>query len=154
MSDLDEELDRLNSNINGVISKISELNNRVEELEETVDDLQDTVTILENVVDVDLDRKSYEELTREDKAREIQTALIKEAESSSTGKAAMNFREVRLLFNGRPSTGHCYDLMDLAAQEQGFDYQERDADGNNRIVVDLEDVKESLLVHAVNNGGD
>jgi hypothetical protein len=114
------------------------------------DDVQERLVALESTVDTDLDGKAYEELTRKDKVREIQTALINEAASSPTNKTAMDYQEIRWLFNARPSTGHVYDLMDFAGQENGFDYQHRDG-GNNRLTVDLDDVNEELRVHAANN---
>jgi hypothetical protein len=130
------------------------LANRVDELEtggnNFPDDLGERLVALESTVDTDLDGKAYEELTRKDKVREIQTALIDEAASSATNKAAMDYQEIRWLFNARPSAGHVYDLMDFAGQEDGFDYQRRDGD-NNRLTVDLDDVNEELRVHAANN---
>jgi hypothetical protein len=134
--------------------QLNRLADRVDELEtggnNLPDDLGERLVALESAVDTDLDGKAYEELTRKDKVREIQTALINEAASSPTNKTAMDYQEIRWLFNARPSTGHVYDLMDFAGQEDGFDYQRRDGD-NNRLTVDLDDVNEELRVHAANN---
>lgn len=65
----------------------------------------------------------------------------------------MDYQEIRWLFNGRPSTGHVYDLMDFAGQEDGFGYDRREGK-NNRLTVDLDEVNESLQVHAANNRAD
>lgn len=121
-----------------------------EPIEDVVDDLKQRLRAVESAVDTDLDGKAYGELTRKDKVRQIQTALINEATGSPTDKAAMDYQEIRWLFNGQPSTGHVYDLMDFAGQEDGFDYDRRDGK-NNRLTVDLDAVKDELQVHAVND---
>lgn len=148
--DVDQEFERIDGNLRAFEQRIKSLQETVDTLEETVRDVDQRVATIEAQVQLDMDEKDYEQLTREDKAREIQSSLIHAARESPTDKAAMNYREVRFLFNGRPSTGHCYDLMDLAAQEDGFDYEERE-EHENRITVNLPDVNDELVVHAVNN---
>lgn len=56
-----------------------------------------------------------------------------------------------MLFGGKPSTGHCYDLMNLAADADDFEYQER-SDDDNRLTADAAAVNDSAVLHAVNNG--
>lgn len=75
--------------------------------------------------------------------------MIEDTKKRPTGKAAVNYKEVYYLFDAQPSKGHVYDLMDLVAQKDGFSYDKRDEEVN-RLTVDLDDVNESLLVHAAN----
>ncbi|MFB6201579.1 MAG: hypothetical protein ABEI98_06180, partial [Halorhabdus sp.] len=122
---------------------------RIDDLEAEVEELRELIEEHDRVVDTDLDGKSYEQLTRTDKVREIRRALVEEAAGSATNKASMEYQDVRWLFNGRPSTGHVYDLMAVAAQESGFHYQEREDD--SRLVVDLSGVPTSLKTGATDS---
>jgi cell division septum initiation protein DivIVA len=152
VQDLEERLEHMHRELAKARQRITELEEQLEDGAggDVPDDLGERLVALESTVDTDLDGKAYEELTRKDKVREIQTALIDEAASSTTNKTAIDYQEIRWLFNARPSAGHVYDLMDFAGQEDGFDYQRRDGD-NNRLTVDLDDVNEELRVHAANN---
>lgn len=127
------------------------------ELWALVEQLQAEVGRLQDQLETDLEGKRYKELGREEKVRKIHLALVDEAQKQPTGKASMEYDDVRWLFNGRPSTGHCYDLMQLAGTTEGFEYEARD-DNPNRLTVDLGAVNDDALVHAANNpptsGGD
>ena len=153
---LDQELDRLTRIIAKLRGRVHDVEQRIDDLDDggldvdddVIEDLKQDIEELRHVVNVDLDGKRYQQLTRDDKVREIQAALLSEALGRQTQKAAMNYTDVRWLFNGKPSTGHTYTLMEVAGQGTGFDYQERDE--KNRIVVDAgevpEGVKQSLQV--------
>lgn len=147
---LDEELDRLGQEFAEFRSRLYEIEQRVDDLEEgdadvddeELQDLREDVDELRAVIDTGADQKAYEQMTRQDKVRQIQATLIEEAEGMQTGKAAMEYKDVKWLFNGHPGTGHVYDLMEYAAREDGFNYQEREQ--NNRVTVDMNDVPESV----------
>ena len=109
---------------------------------DVIEQIQQNIEELRHVVNVDLDGKRYQQLTRDDKVREIQAALLSEALGRQTHKAAMDYTDVKWLFNGKASTGHVYDLMQTAGSETGFEYHERDE--KNRIVVDADDVPEGV----------
>lgn len=117
---------------------------------------QDRLAELEAVVDTDLDALDYEQMTKKDKVRLIQQHLVEEADGTANGKAAMKYNDVKWLFNGQPSPGHCYDLMALAGDESGFDYEEFGGDRTNRITVNLGRVNNVAAFHAANKaaGGD
>jgi TolA-binding protein len=102
----------------------------VADLQETIAELEQRVDHLEDAVETDLEEREYKQLSRKDKARAIQEELIKTAKNRPTKKAAMTYNEVFHLFNAKSSTGHVYDLMKLAAQEAGFDYEEPEDDPN------------------------
>jgi len=153
---VDEIEDRVTDEVARLSKELAQLRGRITALEEQgvdVDDveavdqdaiegLQEDIEELRHIVNVDLDGKSYEQLTPDDKVREIQATLVEEAVGRQTRAAAMDYRDVKWLFNGRASTGHVYDLMQRAGSESGFEYQERDE--NHRIVVDVDDVPDGV----------
>lgn len=157
---VDELEDQLTEEVSRISKELAQMRGRVHSVEQRLDegdldvdddvveDLRKDIEELRHVVNIDLDGKSYHELTRDDKVREIQATLLQEAESRQTHKSAMNYTDVKWLFNGKPSTGHVYDIMQVAGEETGFEYQERDE--KNRIVVNARDVpdgvKQSLQV--------
>jgi hypothetical protein len=116
----------------------------------SLNDLEQRLSELESVVDTDFRAMEYEQMTRQDKARMIQAELIEEAKESANGKAAFDYNDVLWLFNKQPSKGHSYDLMELAAEASGFDYQEREGSRKNRITVDMDAVNEEPVFHGVN----
>jgi hypothetical protein len=135
------------NNANG---RSQDVESSVWDLEDRLDEIEQRLMVLEDAVNTDLEEKEYGQLSRKDKARAIQEELVETAKDRPTNKAAMTYNEVYHLFNAKPSTGHVYDLMKLAAQEPGFDYDDLEEE-KDRITVDLADVKESLLVHVANN---
>lgn len=120
------------------------------ELEQEVERLRERVAELEQVVDTDMDALTYEQMTKKDKVREIRAYLVREATSSANGGAALTYDNVQALFNGRPSPGHAYDLMQVAATAEGFNYDQFDGDRTNRITVNLDGVKDVDRFHAAN----
>lgn len=113
---------------------------RLDELEEKVDSLMQTV-------DPNPERASYDQLTRDQKIHRIRTQLLKQA-ADTNGRASMNYREIKMLFDGNPSDGHAYDLMEAAGQMDGYESQ---TEPNRRVIVRQEDVNDTSLVHIVNN---
>jgi len=155
--DLVERVDALEDTVTEEVARLSEelaqLRGRIHALKEqnvdvdgvdqdVIKDLQEDIEELRHVVNVDLDGKSYEQLTPDDKVREIQAALLNEAVGRETGAAAMDYSDVTWLFNGKASTGQVYNLMHRAGSETGFEYQERDR--VNRVVVDANEVPEGV----------
>lgn len=122
-----------------------EENNLLGRLEE----LEGRLGHVEEIVDHDIGELEYEQLTKRDKVRQIQDSLIQEAEERPNGKAAMDYQDVRWLFDGNPSRGHTYDLMRLAAGEDGFTYEES-SDENNRLKADLGTAKDSIRFRTAN----
>lgn len=120
------------------------------ELWALVEQLSAEVSRLQEELAPDTDGKSYEQLSRAEKVHQIQVAALEDAQGAPTRKAALTYREVKMLFGGKPSTGHCYDLMSLAGDRDGFAYEERD-DSPNRLTADLGAVNSPELLHAVNN---
>lgn len=117
---------------------------------ENYDELRETVAEVERVAQDDLDRMEYEQLGKEDKVRIIQSHLVEDAENNRRGTAALNYREVRLLFDKRASPGHAYDLMELAGEEPGFNYEQNKDGKNNRVTVNLDAVNDKAVFHGAN----
>lgn len=113
-----------------------------------INELEERLAQLEQVVDTDVGAIRYEQLTKQDKVRKVRIALVNRAGGSGT--ARMTYGEVQSLLNNRPSPGHAYDLMELAGECDGFDYQRPDGP-DNRIVVNMDDVNDDALIHAANN---
>lgn len=120
---------------------------------ERVDELADRVATLEGAVETNPGTLAYEQMTRKDKTRAVQQALVSKAKQKHNGKAWFDYSTVQAVLEGEPSPGHAYDLMALAAKESGFDYQEP-GDKPNRLVVDLDAVNNVAAFHAANKATD
>ena len=116
-----------------------------------VEDLEKRVAELEELVDPDPGGVAYEQLTSDQKVHRIRVALLEQA---SAGNApTMKYDDVRWLFDGKPSAGHAYDLMERAANADGYVYETGGhGDGQKRIRVEPDAVNDERIVHAVNNG--
>lgn len=119
------------------------------EAAERFESLAERVAELEELVDPDPGGTEYEQLTKDQKVHRLRKTL---AENAATGVgSAMKYREVMMLFDGHPSAGHCYDLMEAAATLDGFVYDKAgNGKGEKRIKVVLDNVNDETLVHAVN----
>ena len=151
----DDEPDGLDTRLNDLEARMDALNrsrlhlrDRIEELEAENDQLRDDLATLNTVVDPDPGRTEYDQLARSHKVNRIRTTLAETA-ARSNGKDAMKYKEVMMLFDGHPSPGHCYDLMERAAHLDGFAYDDG-RDGEKRIRVNLPDVNDETLIHAAN----
>lgn len=121
----------------------------IEEQREELEQLRDRVAELEEIVDPDPGATEYEQLTKPQKVHRLRKHLVQEA-AQTNGKYALKYREVKALFDGHPSAGHCYDLMDRAGELEGFGYDEGTG-GEKRVRANLEAVNDETLLHAVNN---
>lgn len=118
------------------------------EAADRVENLEERVAELEKVVDPDPGTTEYEQLTKSQKVHRIRKTLVENA-ARTNGRDGMKYKAVMTLFNGHPSPGHCYDLMERAGYADGFAYDES-AGGEKRIQVDVADVNDETLVHAAN----
>lgn len=115
-------------------------------------ELEARVAELEGLVDPDPGATAYQQLTKAQKVHRVRSALVEEAEKSG-GRAALKYDDVKWLFDGHPSAGHCYDLMERAADMDGFAYDRPAGDGGQkRVRVNLDGVNDLDRFHAVNNG--
>jgi hypothetical protein len=86
------------------------------------------------------DKKTYDEMDRHDKATVIRSKLRAEAESTG-GKARAKYKDIVRMFDGRPSAGHAYDLMETAAEGDGFALG-TDPEGHKRLTFDARRVND------------
>lgn len=120
--------------------KVKDLENRVETLEEQNEDLHATIETLQDRVP-DPMHMDHDNLSKQEKATILRTKLKKMAEASR-GKAAMDYKDVMQVFDGQPSPGHAYDIMEVVQYRPGFSYGQS-PDGQKRVEVDLDGVKDA-----------
>jgi cell division septum initiation protein DivIVA len=150
--DVGAQLDDLEARFDALNRARLDLRDRVETLEAENERLREQLADLRTVVDPDPADQDYEALDRSRKVHRVRRRLVEDA-ASSNGKASMDYTAVKWLFDGYPSDGHCYDLMQLAENLDGFRYQERDG-GSNRVLVNLDAVNDETLIHAANNASE
>lgn len=115
-----------------------------------IDDLEQRLSELERLVEPDPGQTDYETLTKAQKVYRVRKALVETA-ANTNGRDAMKYKAVIRLFDGHPSPGHAYTLMENSADLDGFAYDTANGkDGEKRIRVKLEDVNDDALVHAAN----
>lgn len=139
-----------------VEQRLDVLNDVIDRLEkETADlerenaELRRQVAELKAQVDPDPGSKEYADLSRAEKVRRVREQLVDVAETNHNGKASMKYKEIMMLFGGNPSPGHCYDLMERAGELDGFGY-DTNGEGQKRIRVDVDAVKDESLFHTAN----
>lgn len=142
--------DELDRRIGENARNLAVVTQEVRELRATVEDLQATIDVLEERAP-DPERLAYEQMDREDKVTVVRSTLKRIAESNG-GKHRMHYDDVQSALGGKPSPGHAYDLMDWAADADGFEY-DTDADGTHRLRVDLDAVNEQDGFIPANKGG-
>lgn len=130
-------------------TRIDALTDAIERLEETVEEQQDRIAELEELVNPDPADVEYAQLTKDQKVFKIRKHLIEDA-AKTNGVSRMVYREIKALFDGHPSPGHCYDLMKQAAQVDGYEYDQAGGDGQKRVRVAMNAVKDETLIHAAN----
>ncbi|MEZ3163270.1 hypothetical protein ABNG03_00140 [Halorubrum sp. RMP-47] len=138
--------------VDGDSSEYDTIVEAVHEIVEENQQLRERVAELEGLVDPDPGATDYQQLTKPQKVSRVRSALVEEAEKRG-GRAALQYDDVKWLFDGYPSAGHCYDLMERAADLDGFAYDRPSGDGGQkRVRVNLDGVNDLERFHAVNNG--
>lgn len=107
---------------------------KVQEQEQAITELQERVAALEAAQP---DRSEYDDLDRETKVGMVREHLVERAQTQH-GRAAIDYDGVMWeVFDGEPSADHCYTLMELAAEAEGFDLRDPNS-GNRELVVDID----------------
>ncbi|WP_224450552.1 hypothetical protein [Haloprofundus salilacus] len=125
----------------------------IDELEAENERLSERLAELEQLVSPHPESVTYGQLTRSQKVHRIRNKLVDDAASRQTKKSQMVYKDVKWLFDGHPSPGHCYDLMRLAGELEGFSYETGD-NRSNRVIVNLAAVNDETLIHAANNASE
>jgi len=145
-------VDVLEKRMDALSTKLDVQAGRIDDLERENAELRRQLAEVKGHVDPDPGSKAYDELSRAEKVQIVRSQLVDVAESTHDGRAAMKYKEIMYLFDGHPSAGHCYDLMERAGQLEGFAYDTGgNGKGSKRVRVNLEAVKEPASFHAVNN---
>jgi multidrug resistance efflux pump len=116
---------------------VNALRRKVKNQEERIDELEDTVVELEAVVESledrapDPSRLDYQNMDRSDKTTVIRSKLKAEADATN-GTAKAEYKDVIRMFDGHPSAGHAYQLMEAAGGLDGCNYDES-PDGTKRV---------------------
>lgn len=133
---------------------VEALQRKVNTQADRIEDLEDRLGKLEELVDPDPGATGYEQLTKDQKVFRVRRHLLERADKTN-GRAAMKYKEIMMLFDGHPSPGHCYDLMERAGTIDGFEYDEAGGGkGEKRVRVSADAVNDETLIHAANKGTD
>lgn len=145
---MSDTLEELEARVDALGRARMNLTERIEDLERENEELRERVATLESVVDTDPDSIAYDALTKDRKVHRIRSKLVEIADNTD-GSAAMHYDDVINEFGGRPSPGHAYDLMDAAANLDGFAIDEGPK-GKKRISVKTEYVNDLAVFRAAN----
>jgi len=142
--------DDLERRLDAIEARLDAMSNWNEDLRKENKSLRKRIVELEELVDPDPGSVGYDNLTKEQKVFRVRKVLAERA-GRSNGKAAMAYKEIIALFDGHPSPGHAYDLMERAGKLEGYAYDKAGGGrGNKRIRVNVEAVKDETLFHAAN----
>jgi len=148
---MSDEIAELRKEINGIRPLVDALQTKLNYQAERIDELEAENERLKKLVDPDPGSVEYEQLTKAQKVRKVREALVDRGAQTHNGRAAMKYKDVMWLFDGQPSAGHCYDLMERAGELEGFAYDAAGGGkGEKRIRVETSAVKDETLFHAVN----
>lgn len=107
---------------------------KVNEQEQLIEELRERVVALEAAQP---DRSEYDDLDRQTKVGMVREHLVERARAQH-GRAAIDYDDVMWeVFDGEPSADHCYTLMNLAAQADGFNIREPSG-GNRELTVNID----------------
>lgn len=114
-----------------------------------IEALRDRVAKLElRLNERDADR-AYESLSRAEKVGHVREHAFEKA-TSHAGKAALDYNAIKWeVFDGEPSADHCYTLMEMAAEIDGFAVR-TPASGNRSLTVDATAAKRGAVFSSAN----
>lgn len=152
---------KVNSRLDGIgyeedHDSIQDVLDEIDRLDNRLDEMGERLRRVERVVDTDPDRVEYQEMSKGQKVYRIRQELVEKA-TATNGKWRLDYQDVKALFNGQPSAGHCYNLMEAAAEMDGFVYDrpgQGDATsetGEYRIRVETDQLNNMRLFQSVNN---
>lgn len=104
----------------------------VEAAKDGMENLNDLVREVENLrAEVEVleqrapepSKMDYDQMDKADKVTVVRQKLKKQAEGTN-GRAAVTYKDVVRMFDGHPSAGHAYDLMETAATDDDYSYGE------------------------------
>jgi len=141
-------IDKHEARLGALDERFAKLAKRVTELEDENERLRKELAAVKARSDPDPTNKDYADLERAEKVHLVRVALARKA-AQSNGKAKYEYRDVLSQFDQRPSAGHAYTLLEIAAQADGYQYGEQG--GTKQLRVNLDAVNDEAVFHAVNN---
>lgn len=117
---------------NKAVENIAEMGDRIAELETRLEAVEERAP---NPAEME-----YARMGKAEKATVVRSKLKHEAEATG-GTASAQYKEIIRMFDGNPSAGHAYDLMDAAAEIEGFNVG-TNPEGTKRLTCRLEAVDE------------
>lgn len=147
LDELERELEDLAGQVRALHRGRQTAFERIEDLEEGNADLRERLPRHEGEVTPNPSAKPYQAKTRDERVREVRIALGRKARQQG-GKTSMTYTDVLALFGNHPSRGPSYKLMELAANLDGFDYDQGGGD-QIRLLVNLGAVNDDAVLHAV-----
>jgi len=117
------------------LQKANENASRADELKDEIDDLREELTAQGLRLSEINDERDYAALTLDDKVGMVREHAYRRAVDGH-GKHAMDYNDVMWeVFDGEPGAKHCYKLMRLAGEAEGFDHVDP-ADDSQQLRVD------------------
>ena len=135
------------------LSDLSELEDEVAQLRADHEELAEEFTAAKLRLSSEDDDRDYRQLTREDKVGIVREHGFERA-VDGTGKARLDYTDIMWgVFDGEPSTKHCYTLMRLAADVRGFTVRDPE-DDSKHLRVDAAEAKRGDCLFRENNTGE
>lgn len=133
------------------LSKAVDLERVVEEQAGRIDEVEEDLTAVTLRLSAFDEDRAYDALTRDDKVGRVREHAFERAVNG--GGSSLDYNDIQWgVFDGEPSADHCYTLMRLAADADGFSL--RDPDGRSKhLSVDAEETKRSVAFSSANNAG-
>lgn len=148
MTDTDEEREITPRDALGIaqraLAKANSLESDVIELQRQRGELAEEIAALELALSEFRDGRRYEDMSRDEKIGMVREHAFRKASQKSNGIASLDYNDVKWgVFDGEPGAKHCYTLMRMAAQCEGFAY--RESDGPKRLVADANLAKKTRV---------
>lgn len=123
------------------LQKANELERLYHELEDDLEAIADDLAQVNLRLSAQDEDRAYDDLSRDAKVGMVREYLFDRA-TDGRGRT-LDYSDVQeKVFDGEPSPRHCYDLMQLAAQADGFEV--RDPAGRNRhLRIDVQTARRS-----------
>lgn len=117
------------------LQKANELEDDLEEVRRDYEEIRSDLTAAKLRLSEIKDERDYSDLTLDEKIGIVREHGFRRAEDT-TGYAKLDYNGVMWeVFEGEPGTKHCYKLLRLAAEAEGFEYVDS-TDESNHLRID------------------
>ncbi len=154
MSDLGDRVDELEDRLNGVLSVAQSALQRANELEAENEELREELDrTIYRVAELELclpdNKADYDTLDFDQKVGMVRKELMERAYVALNNRSKMDYKTVMWsVFDGNPSVGHCYKLMEYAARDTpGITYADPE-NGSKQVRIDLDEVLDETKAQA------